>query len=206
MPPLIWSLDKDSGQDGSSTSTATDVTCRKAPVMRNSEENADSRVSTLSPTGASGDYVTSPGQRASVDVNMLTGRPNASGQRKSTAVGSGVPNSGGQRVVGMTAIAASGTARVQDLFEIPILFHLSNTGRRNVPGTSSGDHHHYTGTTATTNNRRSVTGTGPTLYTSSGTGVTSPATTIVSSAMGTSSVTTTAAVASLSQSPSSTSP
>ncbi|KAL5966797.1 MAP/microtubule affinity-regulating kinase 3, partial [Taenia solium] len=181
---------KDSGQDGSSTSTATDVTCRKAPVMRNSEENADNRVSALSSTGAGGDYVASSGQRASVDVNMLTGRSSVSGQRKNTAVASGVTNSGGQRVVGVTAVTASGTA-----------------SRRNVPGTSSGDHHHYAGTTVTASNRRSVTGNGSTPYTSPGSGVTSAATTTTASAgVGTSSVTTTAAAASLSQSPPPTSP
>ncbi|VDK40022.1 unnamed protein product, partial [Taenia asiatica] len=184
-------LDKDSGQDGSSTSTATDVTCRKAPVMRNSEENADNRVSALSSTGAGGDYVASSGQRASVDVNMLTGRSSISGQRKNTAVASGVANSGGQRAVGVTAVTASGTA-----------------SRRNVPGTSSGDHHHYAGTNVTASNRRSVTGNGSTLYTSPGSGVTSAAatTTTASAGVGTSSVTTTAAAASLSQSPPPTSP
>nr|CDS15141.1 serine:threonine protein kinase MARK2 [Echinococcus granulosus] len=181
------SSDKDSGQDGSATSTATNVTCRKASVLRNSEENADAGLT----TGGGGDYVTSPGQRASVDVNMLTGRSSVSGQRKNTAVGGGVPNSGGQRAVGVAAITASGTA-----------------GRRNVPGTSSGDQHHYIGTTAAANNRRSVAGTGPTLYTSPGTGVTFGATTTTASpAVGTSGVTTTAAAAaSLPQSPPPTSP
>lgn len=100
--------------------------------MRNSEEDADNRISALSPTSAGGDYVTSPGQRASVDVNMLTGRSSVSGQRKNTAVGSGVTNSGGQRVVGATAITTSSTTAGASLISCLLFIDLSLLRKRKL--------------------------------------------------------------------------
>ena len=117
-------VDADSGQEASSTSTTTaDTTAsqRTTPVMRNNQEHGTTRLAFLSPatttgapSGASGDFASSPGQRASIDVTALAGGRTANAaaasniaQRKSALIGS---TTAGQRTIASPTTTASGGA------------------------------------------------------------------------------------------------
>uniref|UniRef100_A0A5K3FXG8 non-specific serine/threonine protein kinase n=1 Tax=Mesocestoides corti TaxID=53468 RepID=A0A5K3FXG8_MESCO len=116
----------DSSRPSTTSSTNSPVAaCEKTPTMRSCQHQQDhstatSRLSTGGGGGATGDFVNSPAQRASVDVTTLTGRLGnlavAAHRKTGTAP---------------RAVASAATSNV-------------TSGRRNV-GSSSGDHQYHSG-------------------------------------------------------------